>query len=463
MWERSRPAFACGNSHRRARKLGLAALACLGRHTLSGMICTSAEQFRDWSADYRLVGQARFDREKLFGAVVDEMQSMIEPGQPLEVAVDDTSLRKSGRKVSGAQWRPDRMGPKFQVNLIWAQRFLQISMALPEQAQTASAACMVPVEFLHCPNVPKPPKDATAQQLAEYRSQARQASLPVRAVAALEALSARVGDQRTIICSGDGGYTNRSVLKALPPRMTFIGRIRKDAKLFAPPVEQNQMGRRRVYGEQLPTPDQIRSDEAIAWQSIQVYVGGQMRSVDVKTMTVRWKPAGAQDLKLIVIRPLKYKLTKNGRTWYRDPVYLIATDTTIATQQLVQSYTRRWGIEQNFRDEKQVLGIGQSYVRTPQSVQALPALLVATYAMLRLACVKTSDIKRTKPKWQRSTAKHYLTANDEIAALRNALWGQALRTADPSFNGFASTHATNTKPPKIQNTLASAVIYASRC
>ena len=38
----------------RARRLGLSQLACLGRHTITGVLCTCGRQFVDWSADYRV-------------------------------------------------------------------------------------------------------------------------------------------------------------------------------------------------------------------------------------------------------------------------------------------------------------------------------------------------------------------------------------------------------------------------
>jgi hypothetical protein len=47
-----------------------------------------------------------------------------------------------------------------------------------------------------------------------------------------QALDARPATrQRQLLVSGDGSYTNRTVLRQLPERTTFIGRIRKDAKL----------------------------------------------------------------------------------------------------------------------------------------------------------------------------------------------------------------------------------------
>jgi hypothetical protein len=430
---------------------------------MSSIICTSAEQFRDWSADYRVVERGRFDRSHLFGAVVDHLTSMLSQASPLEVAVDDTTFKKSGRRVAGAQWRPDRTGPKFQVNLMWGVRFLQISAALPSGDQVAGPACMVPVDLLHCPVAKKPSKSASTQELAKYRKLRREHALPKRAAAALERLRARVDPKRPIICSGDGGYTNRTMFRQLPENVAFIGRIRKDAKLFAAPQTQNAHGRRRVYGDRLPTPDAMRIDDTIVWQKIPVFVGGQMREVEVKSATVRWKPAGAKDLHLVIIRPLKYKLRENGPTLYRDPVYLISTELSHPLQQIVQSYIRRWGIEQNFRDEKQVLGVSQSYVRTTQSVEALPALIVAAYAMLRLACRQSRLSAHALPKWRRPGTAGHLTANQEIALLRCALWGQTLTTPhDEHFSGFVSSALPRSKPPKFQNRLASAVLYAYR-
>jgi hypothetical protein len=57
--------------------------------------------------------------------------------------------------------------------------------------------------------------------------------------------------QRQLLVSGDGSYTNRPVLRHLPERTTFIGRIRKDAKLFQPlpsATATRSGGRPRPYG-----------------------------------------------------------------------------------------------------------------------------------------------------------------------------------------------------------------------
>ena len=87
--------------------------------------------------------------------------------------------------------------------------------------------------------VPKRGKKKTvvSPEEKEYRLQKKLRALTqvgVRVLHSLrQALDARPDTrQRQLLVSGDGTYTNRTVLRQLPERTTFIGRIRKDAKLF---------------------------------------------------------------------------------------------------------------------------------------------------------------------------------------------------------------------------------------
>ena len=72
-----------------------------------------------------------------------------------------------------------------------------------------------------------------------------------------------------------------------------------------------------------------------------------------------------------------YRLTIGGRLLYRQPAYLICTDSRMALAEFLQQFLWRWDIEVNFRDEKTLLGVGQAQVRTASSNQNAPALAVA--------------------------------------------------------------------------------------
>jgi hypothetical protein len=95
--------------------------------------------------------------------------------------------------------------------------------------------------------------------------------------------------------------------------------------------------------------------------------------------------AGEMDLRLVVIRPVGYRLRSGARKLYTQPAYLICTDPLLALEDLLQEYIWRWDIEVNHRDEKTILGVGQAQVRNENSVQHIPALAVAAYAKVHVS------------------------------------------------------------------------------
>ena len=132
----------------------LSQLVCLGRHTVTGVTATAGAAFQDWSAQYRLYSQARFDPEAVFGVVRRQLQQQLSSEEPLVVAMDDSLLRKTGTEIPGVSWRRDPLGPPFQVNFVRAQRILQLSAALPSR-ENASAR-LIPIDFQHVPTARKP-------------------------------------------------------------------------------------------------------------------------------------------------------------------------------------------------------------------------------------------------------------------------------------------------------------------
>ena len=262
--------------------------------------------------------------------------------------------------------------------------------------------------------------------------------------------------QRPLIMTADGTFTCRAVFKQLPPRTHLIGRIRKDARLYklpTPEQENHGRGRKRAYGDRVPTPEEMRRDDAIVWQEVRAHAAGKQHTFNVKEITpCRWKHAGGQrTLRLIIIRPLGYRLTKRSRKNYRAPAYLITTDLTMTLQQIVQAYIWRWEIEVNFRDEKTLLGMGEAQVRTQKSIETLTPFIAAVYAMLLLALERTGGQSRAlrPPLWQRNhPEKHQRTSSAQaIRELRAEVWGEGLGISNKS--SFMDSRNPVTKRPLI--------------
>jgi hypothetical protein len=443
----------------------LAQLVTLGDHNITGLLCACGRESLDWSSDYRMYSRQRIEPEQMFRQVQTSLLERLSPAEPVVVAVDETRIRKSGKKVDGAKYTRDPLGPPFHTNFIWAQRFLQLSMA------SGSPECsrMIPVGWQHAPVPKKPRAEASDAECKDYRQACRERSVGKVAAVQLhqtrEWLDSQGQQARELWCVGDGGFTNGAVLKNLPENTTFLGRIRSDAKLyFLPqPTPEGHTGRRRVYGEVAPTPEQLRQDESIPWQKILVWIGGQQHDVRVKTLEpLRWRAAGGgHDLKLIVIAPLCYRISPVGKHLYRKPAFLICTDPDANTQDILQRYICRWDIEVNFRDEKTLLGVGEAQVRGQHAVQNVTATAVAAYALLLAAAQGIKRGKQTgfalpRPKWQRRKP-HRATTQSLIQQMRFELWGRAM-----SFSHFASNRLST---PSAENSLhnpSHAVFYASR-
>jgi hypothetical protein len=435
------------------------------------MVSTCGRQFQDWTADYRLFSKDRFAPEYLFGSVRRGVAEQLPPGAPLVVAMDDTLLRKTGTKIHGVAYRRDPLSPFFHVNFVRGQRMLQLSAALLPAAD--GPARMIPIDFHHCPTAKKPRKNAPEKLWDQYKENAKQCNLSLQGSQRLGRLREALdtdpgGENRNLWAVVDGSFTNAKVLKALPERTTLIGRIRKDAKLHYLPnaSERKKHGRRKRYSDKTITPEQLRQGDAHPWERVSIWAAGKRHMFKVKTIApVLWRPAGAdRPLRLIAIAPLGYRANKKSRMLYRQPAYLICTDPEISLAKLIQAYVWRWDIEVNFRDEKTLLGVGQAQVRNRQSVEKVPALIVASYAMLLLAGAKAFGVNGIPdslplPKWRGKKKRNRASTQDLINQLRQELWGKAL--GQKHFSGFAEKEKEIKKPEKCTPELAAAVLYAA--
>jgi hypothetical protein len=428
---------------------------------------------QDWTGFYRVFSRDPWSVSGVFDVTKRHLLGRMPRGVAAVAALDDTKLRKTGRHIPGVSYQRDPMSPPFHTNLIRAQRFAQISLSVPFAFGEPAPSRSIPVDCRHVPPPAKPGKTAPAQEWQRYREAQRTENLSHAGVAMIASLRNdidRLDDPaRALITSVDGGYTNRTVIKNLPDRTILIGRTRKDTRLYFPPSEQPARGRKRLYGDRAPTPEQTRLDEAIPWQSVRVFASGRVHDCDVKTVgPILWEAAGAdKPLRLVVIRPLSYRLTKSSRLLYRQPAYLICTDLALPLEQLVQAYFARWDIEVNHRDEKQLIGVGQAQVRSSKSVERAPAFAVAMYSLLLLAHGLThgfdaADAVTALPKWRaNSSSPRFRIPTGEMLTEVRARTSATALAAQPNFTHFDARVARHLKSPKSSVSMLDALRYAT--
>ena len=305
----------------------------------------------------------------------------------ISAALDDTKLRKTGRKIPSAFWQRDPLSPPFHVNLLYGLRFLGASLIFPHYKEGDVAARAAPVRFVECPAVNKPGKRADEEERRDYREAIKIHNLSRDGLQVMkgirDSLDLMGGRERTVLTVVDGSLCNRRVFKADLDRMELVARCRKDARLCFPAPR----GSRRLYAPQRFTPEGVRQDENIPWKRAKVHFGGAWRKIRYKQVNgVLWRRgAGVRRLRLLVIAPQPYKLSPHARTHYRQPAYLVTADDYTPAALLIQAYFDRWRIEVNHREIKDILGVGQAQVRSARSVPRQPAFAAASYSLLLLA------------------------------------------------------------------------------
>lgn len=439
-------------------------MVCFGRHTITGLLRLQDRTQQDWTADYRLYAQEHFDEDQIFGTVRTQIQQQLSEGAPLVAAMDDSLLRKTGRKICGVRLLRDPMSPPFHVNLVQGLRVLQISAALPQGSQ--GAARLIPIDFQHAPLPAKPRRNAPAALQQAYELERTSKNIN-RVGRDRLAFLRRQMDQsgaahRQLIVSLDGRFTNATVLQEVPERTTVIGRVRKDSRFFHPPQEQPLRGRKRKYGARCPQPQELLKDPTVPWQQVHAYAAGRRYRFEVKTLSPVYTAMDKahQPVRLVVVKPVRYHLTKT-KTDPREPAFLICTDPNLSLEQVLQYYIWRWDIEVNFRDEKTILGVGQAQVRTESSNQKAPSLAVAAYALLLLAACKTYGTEGKpeafkNPRWDPGKQNKRASTNDLRNQMRYELWASALHT---NFRPLCSTSTADQNPRKLDLPLNSALFY----
>lgn len=399
--------FSQARTTKRAIRQALGSLICLGRRTLTRIIWTTGRETQSWSSEYFLHSRSHWAAAELFAPIAKSSLSYCR-SKFIGVAIDDTTVKKTGTQIKQAFWSRDPMSPPFNVNLRLGIRFLQFAVLLPLHKTLQAAARSIPIWFEEVSAVKRPRKIRKnyEQEMEEYKRLKKIHNLSQRALESItkirEVLDVCGAAKKTLVITGDGSFCNRTVFSCHTERTYLLVRARKDAKL----CKQSQ-SLRRFYDEKTFNPQQIFNDVSLPWKKTRIFYGGKKRLVRYKEIAnIYWqRGAKRKPLRLFVVAPTSYRVRKTGKQKYRDPAFLLTTHLQGDSVNLLQLYFDRWQIEVNHREEKDTLGVGQAQLHNFTAVPKQPALVVAAYSALLLASLNAFGPHRTEaylplPRWR---------------------------------------------------------------
>ena len=239
----------------------------------------------------------------------------------------------------------------------------------------------------------------------------------------IESIRGNVREARLLI---DAWFMRKSLILILPlleQKVRIIGQVRRDTALYLQPEpEPKRRGPKRKYGERL---DMAMLDTLPA-QERNLMLYGKMQSVRLRSVI-----AVARFLKGVPVRAVWCEMRQDDNTWSR-PRLILATETELSAQTVVELYAERWGIEPLFHNLKRWWGVTNLWQQSKEALELWMQIRSTAYALTQLLALKLWEsvpLMEIAP-WRKRTM---ITAG---------LFGQWLRIR---FIGLPVRHAYNPK------------------
>jgi hypothetical protein len=326
-------------------------LAQSGKRTVCGML-TGAGLSRAWPHDraHYFFARARWDPDELGLCVAKLVIGLLVPGrEPVEVLIDDTLLRRRGKRVWAASWFHDgsAQGPaKTGYGNNWV--VLAVRVRLPMISRPVSIPVMAKL-------VIKDTASASRLWLARRMVTRLAAELP----------------GRRVHVTADSAYAGQE-LKQLPDGVTWTTRLRANAALHGlAPQRTGKKGRPRKKGDRLPAL--AKTAAAAVFSQVTVTRYGKTETIAAAAFTCLWySVTGTAPVTVILIRD-------KSKTGY--DIALVTTEKDPDIARVIERYAARWAIEVAIEDAKQLFGAGQARNRTAAAVERTVPFMLACQAI----------------------------------------------------------------------------------
>jgi hypothetical protein len=315
----------------------------------------------------------------------------------LLLAIDDTTHKKTGRKVDGARVCRDAVRSTSS-NTVFCWALLYVPLCLVFHPPWGGEPLAIPLDIRlnrknqHGITVLDHALDML-RELAEW--------LPEH-------------DFRLV---ADGAYA--PLAGRLPPRVTLVSRLRADAALFElPPPRSGKRGRPRLKGARLPKPSELAKTVPVGeWMLLQTCERGNIRERLLYVRQALWASVSKKPILLIISRDAAGKEADD---------FFFSTDVTDSPALSVSDFSDRWAIEDTFRNVKQYLGAEQPQSwkdMAPERAGAFSYLVYGTVWLVRIEREgeKTAAIQR---EWYGE--KDCVSFLDALADVRKQLWNERI-------------------------------------
>jgi len=357
---------------------------------------------------HRVLNRARWSplllSKLLLGLII---KLCVPPGFPLILAIDDTLERRWGRKIKiKGLFRDPTRSTKKKVIHSPGIRWLCLSIVVPVPWGRRWWA----LPFL---TVPLLSPKTSAKLGKRHRTSVDRAGQLINQVRWWYR-------NREIVVLADGGFAAVPLVQHCQRkniRVTFVSRLRLDARLFDPPGPQpkGKRGPKPKKGKRQPNLQARLEDKNTRWTKCQLkWYGGEKRTVEIATGTSLWHRQGLNPV------PIRWVLVRCPENTFKPSAYFCSVP-DVPAQQIVEWFVLRWNIEVTFEEMRAHMGFGTQRQWSDKAIERTTPCLLGVFSLVVLMAMKLHP-KQLPVQTASWYAKEDATFSDALAAVRSHLW-----------------------------------------
>jgi len=434
-----RPAFSTPTYHRFGVLL-LAAILTTGRRTVTNLLRTMREKAPGHMSSYhRVFSQRRWSAWALARPLITFLLDHVVPPGPVLLAGDDTVTERPGPCVFGKGRHRDGMRSTYSYTAYrWGHKWVVVSVLV--KLPFAARPWALPVL-------------AALYRPPEWdRIHGTRHKTPAHLARLLLARLMRWFPERHCIFMGDSGYGTSETARFCSQHrhhLTVVSKFYGDAALYEPPPPRTSstIGRPRVKGQKLASPQEVVANTATRTSLIVTWSGGTTRDIEIVTGTGRWYRIGAA---LVEVR---WVYVHDCTGTHRDE-YFFTTELTMKPQHIVECYTQRWSIETTFQEGREDLKLESTKGYGQQTVLRFTPCLFGLYTLVVLLYLQLPRPSDTLSAvfWR---GKSTMTFSDVMTCVRRVLWQQWVFQTQAAYQEFSKLS------PSLQDTILYALAPAA--
>lgn len=383
------------------------------RHTITSYLwLTGATMLKHFSRFYVFLGGPLYQaRWQLWAQVIRYAATRIPQDQPMVLAIDDFTKKKSGRHIEGlAHYRNSAGSARQEYRTLRGVNFVLGVLRLP-------LSCW-PDHRITLPI-------GLALYLKEPLATKLQGAFCSRSPLAREIVDfvANTLPERALRVIADGGYATKDFLRTLPESVHVVSRLLITAQLYelAKPPQKPHVGRPARKGKPLGSPKTL-ARKRTGWRKHPAEAGAQVQS----WLGLWHSVLPGRPMRMVVVRRKTPKQTKTSSQRKHRPLVeaFFTTDLTLSLEALLETYRDRWAVEIDIRDGQAFYGLGQDQCRKWRRLVGVNTFRLAMAAARTLWFVEHTqpmgaiDLRRYRPWYRQKGAPSQL---DIVTMCREAL------------------------------------------